>query len=144
MALSTFGAIMGYAAEMVKQTGEVYDGLIGKAKSPALKQILEDFASEEKKNQSLMEKTRRENVTEMILEPITGLCQEDYEVNFKDMAQKEDSDLVKIALVLEERAKRFFRDASTKIPLPEVARTFRRIGQRKEENVVRLQKLGLH
>ena len=30
-----------------------------------------------------MVKTRRENVTEMILEPVTGLQQEDYEIDLK-------------------------------------------------------------
>ncbi len=30
-----------------------------------------------------MVKTRRENVTEMILEPVTGLHQEDYEIDLK-------------------------------------------------------------
>jgi hypothetical protein len=144
MALSTFGAIMGYAGEIVKQTEEAYQGLIPKAKNPALKQVLQVLAGEEKKNQSLMERTRRENVTEMILEPITGLHQEEYEVDLTGMAQKDDVDLVKVALILEERAKRFFSDASAKVPLPEVARTFRRVGQKKEENVVKLQKLGLH
>jgi hypothetical protein len=73
MALSTFGAIMGCAAGIIKQTEEAYQGLISKAKNPTLKQALQDLAGEEKKNQSLMERTRRENVTEMILEPITGL-----------------------------------------------------------------------
>jgi rubrerythrin len=144
MTLSTFGAIMGYAGEIVKQAEEAYQGLIPKAKNPALKQVFQDLAGEEKKNQSLMERTRRENVTEMILEPITGLHQEEYEVDLTTMAQKDDGDLVKVALILEERAKRFFSDASAKVPLPEVARTFRRVGQKKEENVAKLQNLGLH
>jgi rubrerythrin len=144
MTLSTFGAIMGYAGEIVKQAEEAYQGLIPKAKNPALKQVFQDLAGEEKKNQSLMERTRRENVTEMILEPITGLHQEEYEVDLTGMAQKDDGDLVKVALILEERAKRFFSDASAKVPLPEVARTFRRVGQKKEENVAKLQNLGLH
>jgi hypothetical protein len=144
MALSTFGAIMGYAGEIVKQTEEAYQGLIPKAKNPALKQVLQVLAGEEKKNQSLMERTRRENVTEMILEPITGLHQEEYEVDLTGMALKDDADLIKVALILEERAKRFFSDASAKVPLPEVARTFRRLCQKKEEDVAKLQNLGLH
>ena len=144
MTLSTFGAIMGYAGDIVKQTEEAYRRLIPEAKNPALKQVLQDLAGEEKKNHSLMERTRRENVTEMILEPITGLHQEEYEVDLRGMAQKDDSDLVTVSLILEERARRFFSDASAKIPLPEVARTFRRLCQKKEENVAKLRSLGLH
>jgi len=144
MTLSTFGSIMGYAGDIVKQTEEAYRRLIPEAKNPALKQVLQDLAGEEKKNHSLMERTRRENVTEMILEPITGLHQEEYEVDLRGMAQKDDSDLVRVSLILEERARRFFSDASAKIPLPEVARTFRRLCQKKEENVAKLRSLGLH
>jgi len=144
MALSTFGAIMGYAAEIIKQTEEAYQGLISKAKNPTLKQALQDLAGEEKKNQSLMERTRRENVTEMILEPITGLHQEEYIVDLKGVPQKDDTDLVKGAMILEERVKRFFSDASAKVPLPEVARTFRKVSQKREENLGKLQSLRLH
>ena len=69
----------------------------------------------------------------MILEPITGLHQEEYEVDLTGMAQKDDVDLVKVALVLVERAKQTFSDASAKVPLPEVARTFRGLVRIEEE-----------
>lgn len=144
MALSTFGAIMGFAAEIARVAGETYQALSEKARDPVPKATLKDLAGEAAKNQSLMEKTHRENVTEMILEPITGLHEEDYEVDLKEWGQAEDTDLLKIALLLEERGNRFFRDASAKVPLPEVARIFRKIGQRKEENLTKLQSLGLN
>ena len=143
MDLSTFGAIMGFAAEIVRGAEETYQVLSEKARDPVLKATLKELAVEAAKNQSLMEKTRRENVTEMILEPITGLHEEDYEVDLKEWGQTEDTDLLKIALLLEERGNRFFRDASAKVPLPEVARIFRKAGQKKEENLTKLQGLGL-
>jgi hypothetical protein len=144
MALSTFGAIMGFAAEIVRVAGETYQTLSEKARDPVLKATLIELAGEAAKNQSLMEKTRRENVTEMILEPVTGLHEEDYEVDLKEWGQAEDTDLLKIALLLEDRGNRFFRDASAKVPLPEVARIFRKAGQKKEENLTKLQSLGLN
>jgi hypothetical protein len=144
MTLSTFGAIMGFAAEMVGKAGETYETLSEKARDHALKAALKELAGEAVKNLSLMEKARRENVTEMILEPVTGLRQDDYGLDLKDLSQTEDTDLLKIALLLEERSKRFFQDASTKIPLPEVARIFRKVGQKKEENLTKLQNLGLN
>ncbi len=143
MVLSTFGAVMGFAAEIVGQTKETYENLIGKASNPALKGSFQELAEEGKKNHSLMEKTRRENVTEMILEPITGLQREDYEMDLRGLEQKDDGDLLKIALTLEERQKRFFQDAAARVPLPEVARIFRKINQRKEQNIGKLQNLGL-
>jgi rubrerythrin len=144
MALSTFGAIMGFAAEMVGQTKAAYETLVEKVKNPALRETLQAFLGEEGKNYSLMEKTRRENVTEMILEPVTGLHQEDYEINLKTLDPMGDIDVLRVAMILEERQRKFFRDASLKVPLPEVARIFRKIAQKKEENLAKLQGLGLN
>ena len=143
MALTTFGAIMGFAAEIVGQTEETYGTLIQKAKDSALKETLQFLLVEGKKNRSLMEKTRRENVTEMILEPISGLRQEDYGVGLTIQDQMGDADVLKTALVLEEREKKFFQDASLKVSLPEVARIFRKIVQKKEDNISKLQSLGM-
>ena len=106
MALSTFGAIMGFAAEITGQTGEIYKTLAKKAKGLPLREVLQVLSVEEGKSHSLMERTRRENVTEMILEPITGLHQEDYGVDLKVVDPMEDADLLRVALILEERERR--------------------------------------
>jgi rubrerythrin len=142
MGLTTFGAIMGFAAEVVRQAEDVYRVMVAKSDDPALREVLQLFQREGRKNHSLMEKTRRENVTEMILEPVTGLHQEDYEIDLKISDQTDDVGLLKAAIILEEREKKFFRDASSKVPLPEVARIFRKIAQRKEENLSKLQVLA--
>jgi rubrerythrin len=143
MALTTFGAIMGFAAEITGQTGEIYKTLAKKATDLTLREVLQVLSAEEEKNHSLMEKTRRENVTEMILEPITGLHQEDYGIDLKVVDPMEDADLLRAALILEEREKKFFNDVSIKVPLPEVARIFRKIAQKKQENLAKLQSLAL-
>jgi rubrerythrin len=143
MALTTFGAIMGFAGEVVGQRENVYKALVEKAKNPALKETLYSLLNEADKNQSLMEQTRRENVTEMILEPIAGLNQEDYQTDLKTADAVADGDLLKTALLLEERERKFFSNASTKLPLPEVARIFRKIAQKKERNLDHLRSITL-
>jgi rubrerythrin len=143
MTLSTFGAIMGFAAELVKQAEDHYRALASDAKDSALKEVLEALSGEEVKTYALMMRARRENVTEMILEPVSGLHREDYEMDLKVPDHGEDAEIIRTALILEERGKKFFQDASAKVPLPEVARIFRRVAQKKEENLYRLQGLGL-
>jgi len=59
MALTTFGAIMGFAAEITGQAEEVYKTLAQKAKGPTLREVLQVLSAEEGKSRSLMEKTRR-------------------------------------------------------------------------------------
>ncbi len=139
MPLTTFGAIMGFAAEMTGKTAETYKALGQRAKDSALQEALRGLSVEEGKNQALMGKTRQENVTEMILEPVTGLHQEDYEIDLEVSDQMGDADVLMGAVALEERGKRFFGDASAKVSLPEVARIFRKIALKKEENLRRLQ-----
>jgi rubrerythrin len=143
MGLTTFGAIMGFAAEMVKEAEEIYQSLARRAGSDALKEVFEAFSGEEGRNHGLLMKTRRENVTEMILEPVSGLNRDDYKIHLKITDLGEDADLLRAALILEKRGKRFFQDASAKVPLPEVARVFRKMVQRKEENLEKLRALGV-
>jgi rubrerythrin len=141
MALTTFGAIMGFAAGMVRRGEEIYREAVQSSKDPALRDALQDLLAEEAKNYTLMETARREHVTEMILEPITGLRQEDYEVEEEVPKGGGDSDLLKIALRLEENEMKYFSDCSARIPLPEVARIFRRVARKKESNLKRLRDL---
>ena len=144
MALTTFGAIMGFAAEIIGKTGEIYKTLAQKSKDLALREVLQALSIDEGKSHSLMEKTRRENVTEMILEPITGLHQEDYEIDLKVTDPMGDADLFKAALAFEERERKFFSDVSSKVPFPEVARIFRKMAQKKQENLEKLRSLALN
>jgi rubrerythrin len=143
MSLTTFGAIMGFAAESSGKAEEIYKVLAQKARDATLKEVLQGLSQEEGKNHALMIKARRENVTEMILEPVTDLHQEDYEIDPKTADAADDAGLLKAAVTLEERGKRFFKDASSKVSLPEVGRIFRKMAQKKEANLSKLQGLGL-
>lgn len=129
---------MGFAAEIVRQGEETYRVAVEMAKDPGLRDGLKDLLTEETKNRSLMERTRREHVTEMILEPISGLHQEEYEIRVEIPQQAEDADLLKIALMREEGEMRFFNDCAARIPLPEVAGIFRKVARKKGSNVKKL------
>lgn len=138
MELNTFGAIMGFAVEMIQQTVKFYQQLLTKTQDPSLKELFQSLLGEEQKNHALIEKTRRENVTEIILEPITGLHQKEYQIETKKLTSVQEADFLKIARMLEEREQRFFNDVSNKIPFPEVARIFRKLAQKKETALVKL------
>lgn len=144
MALSTFGAIMGFAVKMAGESLEAYRKALPEVKDPALREALEALAREGEKNRALMEQARRENVTEMILEPVTGLLSEDYDIDASVPAGSKDADFLKAALAHEAREEKFFREASARIPLPEVARIFRKVAAKKEKNraVLSAVKLG--
>jgi rubrerythrin len=138
MALTTFGAIMGFAAGMVRRGQQVYQVAQEKAKAQALREVLQELVKEEGKTLSLMEVTRREHVTEMILEPIAGLRQEDYEKDVIVPEEASDGDLARIAMAVEEEERKFFSDCAARIPLPEGARIFKKIARKKETNLPKL------
>jgi rubrerythrin len=129
---------MAFAADMVTQSGEYYKTLAPLTTGAALRENLEDLAREQVKSRARIEETRRMNVTEMILEPVAGLLQEVYEIEVRIPDPSADADVLGLAIALEEREKRFFLDASAKVPLPEVARFFRKIVEKKEKNLSRL------
>jgi len=143
MSLTTFGAIMAFSFEMVRYALDIYRAAVQKAKDPALKETLEVLLQETKKHLVLMEQIRRENITEMILEPIHGLQRADYEMDITLSDQTQDSGLVKTALSVEEKMRKFFYEAAAKVPIPEVKKMFLKIVQKKEMNLARLEGLGL-
>jgi len=141
MELGTFGAVMAFASQAVTQSAEFYETARERAKGPELKDVLKSLQDGANRDRATMEQTRRENVTEMILEPIAGLRREEYEVRLSEMAPEADAEILKTALLLEERDQRWFRDSSAKLRLPEVARIFRKVARRKEETILRLRAL---
>ena len=143
MSLSTFGAIMAFSIELVRHAIETYGDAVQKAKDPVLKEALEALLHETKKNLVLMEQIRRENITEMILEPIHGLQRADYEMEITLSDQTQDSGLVKTALSVEKKMRKFFYEASGKVPIPEVEKLFLKIVQKKEINLTKLECLSI-
>jgi hypothetical protein len=139
MSLGTFGAVLGFAAEMVGRSLNFYRAAVQKVEDSVVKEALEKLMSEGGKILALMEKTRRENVTEMILEPVTGLAREEYEMETAISGREKEADFLKAALGIEKMEEKFFRDASARMPFAEVARIFRKIAQKKEKNLAALE-----
>ena len=141
MELGTFGAVMAFALQVVSQSAEFYETVCDRAKGPELKEVLKALQDGANRDRATMEQTRRENVTEMILEPIAGLRREDYMATVDESVPGSDAAIVKTALLLEGRDQRFFQDSAAKLPLPEVARVFRKVAKRREENLAKLRAL---
>ena len=70
MPLENFGSVLNFAEEMEKQDQEFFSAVAGNPACGEYKQMFEQFAADSSKNLKTVLRTRRENVTEMILEPI--------------------------------------------------------------------------
>ena len=78
MPLENFGSILNFAEELESQDRQYYEAVAGNPACSDHKQMFEQFAANAKKNVATVQRTRRENVTEMILEPIKGFVRAPY------------------------------------------------------------------
>ena len=136
MQLGTFGAILKYAIDIEGSASIFYDELAKVAPEGAKAGICE-MANASRKNKQTLEKTRRMEMQEMILEAITGIDTSNYEAklevpsNFKaGLTQAQE---------IERKASAFYADASKKLGfLPNANRTLERIGK---DRAARIEKL---
>jgi rubrerythrin len=142
MPLENFGSILNFAEELESQDHEFYEAVAGNPACRDHKQMFEQFAANAKKNVKTAQRTRRENVTEMILEPIKDFVRAPFceECTAADSMSAEDA--LAAARRLEERAVNYYTRAAEKIKaLPEVSRALKTMG--KKHNAQR-EKLAAH
>ena len=132
---------MKFAAEIFRQAADFYRTALSRAQDPGLKEALSGLLEEAGKYEALMERIRRENVTEMILEPVTGLSPDDYHPEALPREDSGDAGLFKTTLALETAQQTFFERASARVPLPEAARAFRKIAEKKKSSLDDLKSL---
>lgn len=113
--LNTFGAILTYAIELETQLRDYYQAA-GNATR----------AAEADKRRANLERVRRENVTEIKLEPIEGLDEADYALNLDDTSADGQQ-------AIERTAARFYADVAPKINVREAQRALERCGRQHEE-----------
>ena len=131
MPLENFGSILNFAEELESQDQEFYQALAGNPACSDHKQIFEQFAADAKKNLKTVQRTRRENVTEMILEPIKDFVRAPYCEVCQAAPGMTAEDALAAANRLEDRAVRYYTEAAAKINAqPEVARALKLLGKK--------------
>lgn len=130
MPLESFGSILSFAAQVEGGDRAFYEAAAANPACAGVRATLEGLAADAKKGEQAMLRTRRENVTEMILEPITGFTRAPFAVEAPAPEALSAGEVLAVAERLEERAERFYAAAADKIKaLPEVARALRRMGR---------------
>jgi rubrerythrin len=113
--LTTFGAVVKFALGIEAEVSSFYESAIGVATDPDFRKLLERLFHRGQKRIKTLMRVRRENVTEMILEPIAGL---DSEVHKPVIAIPEGADdgiVREAATALETKLHEFYMHAAAKI-----------------------------
>jgi hypothetical protein len=104
--------------------------------------LFEELAAAINKNVKSVQRTRRENVTEMILEPIKDFIRAPFCEECQGAESMNASEAVDAARRLEERAVRYYTEAAVKIKAqPEVARALKTIGKKHSAHLIKLGEL---
>ncbi|MEM4657483.1 MAG: hypothetical protein QXX77_03565 [Candidatus Methanosuratincola sp.] len=139
MQLGTFGAILKFASELEEAASNFYDGAAKKV-SPDLQKTFCDFANASKKNKQMLERTRRMEMQEMILEAITGIDSDNYKVDSTTSTDEKKN--IGKAIEIESKTKKFYEDSMEKLGfLPNVKKTLAKLAAEKQERIKRLQSI---
>ena len=136
MPLENFGSILGFAETLEKEDLEFYQTAAQQSEAGGNKALFESLAREASKNIKTIERTRRENVTEMILEPIRDFTRDEFCESFEKTDIMSGSIMVETARCREARARRYYAEAAEKIKaLPEVSRALKRLGKERQKHL---------
>lgn len=117
MALNQFGAIMTFAINMEEQLAAFYEQAAATG-GPHAEEFLGRTAASQKRRKKI-EQSRRENVTEITLEPIDGLDEADYVLDLTTFTPQAVN-------AIEETVKRFYSDIMPKINVREARQILKR------------------
>jgi rubrerythrin len=132
MELKNFGGILNFAIE-IEATGQAfYRAAAANPTCTPQRALFEEFAGDGTKNEQTILRTRRENVTEMILEPISDFTGAAFVSDCRGAEGMSLQEVLACAMGLEEKAERFYAQAAEKLrALPEVSRALSRIGKKR-------------
>ncbi|MFQ6116970.1 MAG: ferritin-like domain-containing protein [Candidatus Bipolaricaulia bacterium] len=129
MELTTFGALLQFALELEGTAVQFYEEAAKVAQQAEVQEDFQTSAGEGKRYRKKLERMRRENVNEMLLESFQGLEGKDYRMELGLSPDMGDGELRALALQLEGALERFYRDAAGRLSLPEVARGLARLAE---------------
>lgn len=142
MPLTNFGSILNFAETLETEDAALYARMAAHDGCADIKELLGQFIRDNQKNIQTAQRTRRENVTEMILEPVKDFTRAPYQEGAADdkLANLDTAGALRIIKRREQNAERYYTEAAQKIKAqPEVSRALKIIGKK---HTARLQQLG--
>ena len=127
--LNTFGAVLRFAIDLEERVAHFYAEAAALAQSPQVSDLLLGMSSARERRSQEVARIRRENVAEMILEPVSGMDGAAYMRDLSPAGHVSDSDRLRMATLLEGDAERFYLDASNRLSIAEVNRLLKRLAR---------------
>lgn len=143
MPLQNFGSILNFAEELESLDRQFYETAAGNPACEAYRQLLAQLGSDAARSVKTVQRIRRENVTEMILEPIKDFTRASFCEACEGAATNGAAEVLATARRLEARAERYYAEAAEKIKaLTEVSRALKTLGKNRKTHSDKLASLG--
>lgn len=139
MPLQNFGSILNFAEDLERQDQAFYAVAAANPKCAADQALFSELGAEAARNTATVQRIRRENVTEMILESVQDFTRDSFCEACAEAAAMSAAEALETATRLEARADRYYSEAAEKLKaLPEVARALRALGKNRKAHIARL------
>jgi rubrerythrin len=139
MPLQNFGSILNFAEELESQDRQFYEAAAGNPACAASRELFAQLAADAAKSVKTVQRIRRENVTEMILEPVRDFERASFCEACEGAAVLAAGEVLATARRLEDRAERYYVEASQKIKaLTEVSRALKTLGKNRKARAAKL------
>jgi len=140
----TFSALISLLIQCENKLETFYQGEAEKTKSAKLKPLFKDFSEKNKEHKDKMEKTRRETLVEMALEPITGLNLNEHLAQIDSIIKKHNMDSVEKTIVLEEIMQKLYSEASSKVinASAETGELLRKLSEESVDRRLMMERIG--
>ena len=140
MPLNSFGAILSFAEALETRKKDFYHAAVKKGLDPEIDALFKSLASEGDKQIKLIQRTRRENVTEMILEPVRDFFRQSFAID-TGISDRPDQ-VVLTARKNEDISLAFYSEASLKLAaLSEVSRTLKQLAKKQKSRLEKLNRI---
>ena len=139
MPLNNFGGILAFAAELEQADADFYRALGAAPGLGDFSPICARLAADEARNLEAVLRTRRENVTEMILEPVRDFHRAPFLAARPGPAGLDRAAALAAAREIEAKAAEFFAQAAARLAaMPEVSRALKLLAKKRHKHLEEL------
>ncbi|MDM8540858.1 hypothetical protein QUF90_07200 [Desulfococcaceae bacterium HSG9] len=131
MPLINFGSILTFAEEIETQNRDFYVTITQNSGCVECHDLFAQFVRDAQKNIKNVQRVRRENVTEMILEQIRDFTRDPFCESYEGADTMNAQQAMETALKLEDRAVRYYGEAAKKLKaMSEVSRALKMLAKK--------------
>ena len=143
MPLISFGAILTFAESIEEENKAYFEKALESLPEGDVKSFFEQAVKGKAKQIETIQRVRRENVAEMILEPIKDFTRQAFLIEADELPVGDPGEIVKTAAKIEDRNLRYYTEAAKKIKaLPEVATALKQLAKKQKKLLQNLEGLS--